>query len=239
MNDKPKILEMEKVSVTLGGAVIVNNISAVVEQGEVLAIIGPNGAGKTTLVKAILGFLPFTGRIRLFGQGPQKSLQRVGYVPQRFSFDKSFPITVREFIRFSMHQKDPKRLEHSLWEVEMVSHQDKLLGDLSGGQLQRVLIARALVNKPEILFLDEPTAGIDLGGEKDFYQIMQHQNIKHHLTIIMISHEVNMVYTYATQVLCLNKDLFCFGRPKEAITQEVLKQLYSERVKITPHHHSQ
>ncbi|MBN1778628.1 MAG: metal ABC transporter ATP-binding protein [Candidatus Buchananbacteria bacterium] len=231
------ILEVKNLSVDFGGQKILNDLSFAVKKGELVAIIGPNGSGKSTLFKAILDLIDYQGEVKVFGQKVRENYKQIGYVPQRFSFDKGFPLTVGEFLNFSSDKKNKKRINFVLTEVDMDKQQDKLLGQLSGGQLQRVLIARALLNEPKLLLLDEPTAGIDLEGEHDFYQIIEHQNKRHAMTILMISHEVNMVYGFASQVLCLNRDLFCFGHPKEVVTKEVMEKLYGQKVKLTPHSH--
>jgi len=230
------IVSVQNLSVRRNGREIISNIHADIAAGEIAAVIGPNGAGKSTLIQAILGLLPYSGTVRILGRNPRESLRDIGYVPQRFSFDnKNFPLTVLEFLRLSAHPGADIPL--ALREVEMEHNQHRKLGELSGGQLQRVLIAQAIVNQPKLLVLDEPTSGIDLEGEKDFYEIIRHQNQDHGVTVLMVSHEVNMVYAYATQVICLNKNLFCFGRPKDAITKEVLEKLYGSDVSMTEHHH--
>ncbi len=237
-SNKKNILEVKDVSVYYGDFEAVKNIGFKLEEGEILAVIGPNGSGKSTLLKAILGLVEHTGKVKLFGKNIQEVLNRIGYVPQRFGFDETFPITVSEFLELSQFDnKNHTRRKQVLKEVEMQRFDDKLLGELSGGQLQRVLIARALLNDPEIIFLDEATAGVDMEGEKNFYEIIRHLNEEHGLTIVLISHEINMVYKFATQVVCLNKDLICFGETKEAITQQVMKKLYGENMEFRAHKH--
>lgn len=232
------IIQTKNLSVSFNANVILRNININVKEGDVVAVIGPNGSGKSTLIKAILGLVPFSGEIKILGTNIEKQLEQIGYVPQKFSFDTTFPLTVWEFLKLAANDKIKKdRILQVLTEVEMEKYQNQALGQLSGGQLQRILIARALLNDPKILFLDEPTTGIDIEGEKDFYQIIKHQNIKHNVTIIMISHEINMVYKFADQIICLNKDLICMGEPKQAITKEVMKELYGEDVDLMHHHH--
>ncbi len=235
--NKP-VIEAHNVTVSLGRKPVVNNVSFSLKQGEIASIVGPNGAGKTTLVRAILGLIPYTGSIRLFGTQPKKMISKVGYVPQKFSFDTSFPLTVHEFLSLTLHKNDHKRIIDSLEEMEVKDSMYKMLGDLSGGQLQRVLIARALLHNPKILFLDEPTSGVDMEGARTFYEIIEHLNKSHDVTIVLISHEINMVYKFATYVICLNKDLYCKGVPKETITQEILRKLYGKNVQLRPHHHN-
>lgn len=237
-SNRKYILEVKDLSVYYGDFAAVKNVGFKLEEGEIMAIIGPNGSGKSTLLKAILGLVEHTGKVRLFGKNMREVLGRIGYVPQRFSFDETFPLTVSEFLELSqLGNKNNARRKQVLEEVEMEKFGDKLIGELSGGQLQRVLIARALLNDPEIIFLDEATAGIDMEGEKNFYEIIRHLNQKHGMTIVLISHEINMVYKFATQVVCLNKDLICFGETKEAITEEVMKKLYGENMEFRAHKH--
>lgn len=237
-SNKKIILEVKDLSVYYGDYAAVKHVNFKLEQGEILAIIGPNGSGKSTLLKAILGLVDYTGKVKIFGKEIKQVLDKIGYVPQRFSFDETFPLTVSEFLELShIDNKEQARRKHVLEEVEMQRCGDKLLGELSGGQLQRVLIARALLNDPEIIFLDEATSGVDMEGEKNFYEIIRHLNEEHGLTIVLISHEINMVYKFATQVVCLNKDLVCFGETKEAITEEVMKKLYGENMEFRAHKH--
>lgn len=229
------IVSIQDVSVVRNSQKILDSISADISPREIVAILGPNGAGKTTLLKCILGLLPYTGEINVLGNKPTDALKSVGYVPQRFAFDKGFPLTVGEFLNLS--SKDNKTIQQALEEVEMADLINHPLGALSGGQLQRVLIARAIMNNPELLLLDEPTAGIDQEGEKDFYEIIKHLNKDHNTTIIMISHEVSVVYAHATQVLCLNKNLCCIGKPRETLTNEMLEKLYGADAAIREHAH--
>ncbi len=237
-SNKKIILEVKDLSVYYGDFAAVKNVGFKLEGGEILAIIGPNGSGKSTLLKAILGLLEHTGKVKIFGKDIEQVLDKIGYVPQRFSFEETFPLTVSEFLELSQLDKNnTARRMHALKEVEMEKYGNRMIGELSGGQLQRVLIARALLNEPEIIFLDEATAGVDVEGEKNFYEIISHLNHEHGMTIVLISHEINMVYKFATQVVCLNKDLICFGETKEAITEEVMKKLYGENMEFRAHKH--
>lgn len=231
------ILEVKNLNVNLNSHKILKSLSFEIDRGELAAVVGPNGAGKTTLFRAVLGMIPYSGKIKIFGQPPKKALNRVGYVPQGFSFDKTFPITVEELLKLSLKQKNIKNIDRVLNEVEMLGYKKELLGELSGGQFQRIMIAKSLINRPEILFLDEPTMGVDIEGAKSFYDIIRRQNTEHDVTIIMISHEINVVYKYATKVICLNRDLVCFGVPKTAITDEILKKLYGENMELRSHKH--
>lgn len=234
-SETKEILKVSNLSVVFGDYLAVKDVSYSVKKGEVIAIIGPNGSGKSTLLKAILGLVEFKGKVSLFGKSIREVLNRIGYVPQRFVFDPSFPLTVEEFLKLSAKPGNQSRLEYVLKEVEMAPQRSQLLGQLSGGQIQRILIARALLNEPEILFLDEATAGIDMEAERNFYELVQHLNDEHKLTIVMVSHEINMVFDFADQVLCLNRDMVCFGKTKEALTKKVMEQLYGKEVRLRPH----
>jgi len=232
------VLSAKNVTVSFNGQIILNNISFSLQEGEIATILGPNGAGKTTLIKAILGLIPYTGEIHLFGEKVSKVISKIGYVAQKFVFDKTFPLTVCEFLELTMNKKNKDHIKKVLKEVEIANCQNKMIGELSGGQLQRVLIARALLHKPKILFLDEPTTGVDIEGLRTFYEIIEDLNKTQNVTIVMISHEISMVYTFATQVLCLNKDLYCKGIPKEVITNKILKKLYGENFELRQHSHN-
>ena len=231
-----KILEIKNLTVRYNGHVILNQLNFWVNSGEIVAIIGPNGSGKTTLLKAILGLIPHQGEVTIFGGSPRLALDNIGYVPQRLDFDRTFPLTVNEFLNFIKVKNRPWR-EEVLREVGVDMFMDKGLGELSGGQLQRLLIAKALLKEPKLLMLDEATSGVDIAAEMTFFELIEHLNETHNVTIMLISHEVQMVYKFATQILCLNKDLVCNGRPKEAITKEVLEKLYGKNIEFQPHDH--
>lgn len=214
-----------------------SRVSFEVQPATMALVIGPNGSGKSTLLKAMLGLLPYTGEVLFQGQPLQSLKKSVGYVPQRFQLDVQFPITVTEFLTISQDQPHRHKLEAILEQVSMTQHQNSLLTQLSGGQLQRVLLARALVNSPKILLLDEPEAGIDVGGEQLFYDVMQHLISVHGVTAIIASHELDVVYTYADQVICINQELICAGKPTETLDQHTFEKLYGRQLKFYGHHH--
>ncbi len=237
MKTRTPAIEISGLNVRFNSLSILRDINFKLEPGEIVAVIGPNGAGKTTLFRAILGLIPFDGSIRVLGSPTKKALGQLGYVPQRFSFDRSFPLRVREFLSLSLRGPDTGLIERSLSDTEMLGRKDSLIGSLSGGQLQRVLMARALMGSPDILLLDEPTAGVDLEGESGFYDIIKKQNASRGVTSLVITHEINMVYKYATRVICLNRDIYCHGTPKESITRELLSRLYGKDVVMRGHSH--
>ncbi|MCK5504678.1 MAG: metal ABC transporter ATP-binding protein [Thermodesulfovibrionia bacterium] len=234
-------LSVENLCVKAGNSHLIENVSFRIEEGKIVAIIGPNGAGKTTLIKAVLGLIPYeTGSVLLFGH-PFKhnnSHIRVGYVPQRLEFDRTFPLTVSELLRFTtppfysfpFHRKRREK-EYIGKQLEIVGAHDlknRNIGSLSGGELQRVMVAKAIVNDPQILFLDEPASGVDIEGQERFYDLIRRLNKEKGLTVILISHDLNIVYRFADNVLCLNRRLVCSGRPAEALTDEVIKSVYGE-----------
>ena len=236
-----KALNVENLCVKLNSHHIIENITFSIEEGDIVALIGPNGAGKTTLVKALLGLLPYTaGSVLLFGQPwrTANSHARVGYVPQRLDFDRSCPLTVYELLRFTIPpvysfpflKKGPgkKYIDELLKTVGAQKLAGSSVGKLSGGELQRVMIAKAIVNDPKILFLDEPASGVDIEGQERFYDLIKRLNREKGLTVLLISHDLNIVYRFADNVLCMNRKLICSGKPAETLTDEVIKSVYGE-----------
>lgn len=230
------ILKVENLNVEFDGNKVISGLSFEVKKGEVMALIGPNGAGKTVLFRALLGLVPYSGKITW-----QNGVQ-VGYVPQRFLVERDMPLSAREFLSYKVSNQ--KRIAEVLkWvgfgihdEHHLVHHLlNRPLGVLSGGELQKVLIAFALLGNPEVLLFDEPTTGIDLGGEETIYNLLRRLKNERDLTIIFISHDIHVVYQYANNVLCLNKEKICFGPPHEALSKEELKKLYGTEVGIYEH----
>ena len=221
-----KALEVSGIRKSFGQRDVFRDVSFSVDPGEIIAIIGPNGSGKTTLIKSILGLITKDkGEVLVYGKPLSVSLNQIGYLPQSLQFDRSLPITVREFLELSLiNKKNSQAVEEKLMEVDMRDKSEAMLGTLSGGQLQRVMIARAILNDPKILFLDEPVTGIDIEAEKNFYQLIEHLNKKHGMTVIFISHELELVYDFASQVVCLNKSLVCNGVPRKVLTPELLEK---------------
>ncbi len=224
-----RILEVKDVSVTLGGEPVLERVSFTLHRGEVTTIVGPNGSGKTTLLRAVLGLVPYDGEITW-----QPGVA-IGYVPQRFSIPASTPITATEFFllkseRFWLPRKE--FLGHLTHELDLVGlDQDVLtrpLGRLSSGQLQRLLVAWAMLNHPDVLLLDEPTAAVDIGFTETMYAIMRRLTEERGTAILLISHDLNVVFRYAANVLCLNRKLLCQGPPAEVLTPQELKRLFGE-----------
>ncbi|MGP0072407.1 MAG: metal ABC transporter ATP-binding protein [Bryobacteraceae bacterium] len=223
------VLTVKDVSVTLDDQAVLQNVSFMLKQGEAFAVIGPNGAGKTVLFRALLGLLPHTGLVEW------RAGVKIGYVPQRFSVDRSAPISAMEFFLLqSPHFWRPnpaftaqldQELKHMGLDRRVLG---KSLGELSGGETQRVLIASALLEKPSVLLLDEPTAGVDAGFEETVYALLHRVQMERGTALLLISHDLSVVYRYAQRVLCLNKCVVCQGSPVEALNPQALATLYGE-----------
>jgi zinc transport system ATP-binding protein len=224
------LLYVKKLSVNFEHTPVLKDISFSVEQGEVLAIVGPNGSGKSVLLRTILGLVPHQGGIAW--QGTPK----IGYVPQHLGIEKDFPLSVMEFM--AMKEPDTDKVMQSLAAVGIdgnVLHQR--LGWLSGGQLQRVLIAWSIIDKPDVLLYDEPTSGIDVGGEETIYNLLKKLQDQRSMTIILVSHDLNIVYKYADNVMCINKKMICFGVPSKVLDPTALAQLYGGEAGFYQHSH--
>ncbi|MFZ2831935.1 MAG: metal ABC transporter ATP-binding protein [Minisyncoccia bacterium] len=243
-------IELDNVSFAYDTTPVLQNLSFTIRKGEYLGIIGPNGGGKTTLIKIILGLLhPTEGTIKLFGKERHhfKEKHRIGYVPQRVTqADKDFPATVFEvvktgriarlgfFERFT--KKDIAVVEHAMELSGIARYRDTLVGNLSGGERQRVFIARALASEPDVLILDEPTVGVDIGAQKTFYDFLASLNRDQNLTIIFISHDVDVVSQETKTVLCLNHNMVCHGFPQDLLNEHILEKLYGNHSKGSHNH---
>lgn len=229
---------VKDVSVDYGDVRALEHVSFDLMKGQVAAIIGPNGSGKTTLVRAILGLLPLAeGQIEIMGESPKKSRKNVGYVPQKFNFDPDFPITVEEFMHLARHRKVPAhKVEEKIKEVGLVpTILRKRLGSLSGGQLQRVLVASAILDDPDLLVLDEPVTGIDIVGEATFYDAINHLKEEHDTTIILISHDLGVVSSFVDTVICINKKMMCAGSPQSTLTESNLQEVFGHHASFYGH----
>lgn len=236
--EKQNLLTVSGLKVKFDNHVILDDISFEIKRDDTLAIIGPNGAGKTVLFRALLGLIPFEGKVEW---APDI---KIGYVPQKLSVGHDIPLTVSEFLRFK--EKSSEKIQEVLLEVGFQKeaqhlHNDKRvlktrIGALSGGELQRVLIAYALLGNPQVLLFDEPTAGVDVTGEETIYSLIHKLQKKEDLTIIFISHELQVVNHYAANVLCLNKEKICFGPPLKVIDKETLTKMYGDEVSLYQHH---
>jgi ABC-type Mn2+/Zn2+ transport system ATPase subunit len=233
------IVIVKNLSVRYGSHEILHDVSFSVPEGEIVAIIGPNGSGKTTLLRAILNLAPFTGSIRVFGAAPKdldSVAARIGYVPQRLDIDRSMPLSVEELLRlFSRGDARHCDLHAALRDIDASPLIHRRIGALSGGEFQRVLLALALLGKPELLILDEPLAGLDVEGEGVFYELLEKLREKRKLTALIISHDLSAVYQHATRVVCINHRMLCTGTPKKVLTHKTLDEMYGGRAFYAHH----
>ena len=226
------IVDIQKLSVDYSGIKALDDISFGIAEGDFLGIIGPNGAGKSTLFRCMLGLhIQYDGGIKFFGRDIRESrkyLSKIGFVPQKPVVDRNFPATIREVISMSQNSNDSKKVEEALQKVWMHEMADRRIGDLSVGQQQRVFIAKALVNSPKILVLDEPVTGIDQYNKDLFFQILGELNTKEKISIIWSSHDLDSVERLANKVACLNKTLFFHGISKDFFSDDEMLKKYSE-----------
>ncbi len=238
------IINIENVSFSYNRIPVVSDINLAVSEGEFLGVIGPNAGGKSTLLKLILGLLqPDAGKITVFGKRPEKGRSRIGYVPQHPAFSRDFPINVRDAVLLGRlgetrwyggyTQEDKHIASIALDAVEIGNISNQTIDSLSGGQLQRVLIARALASKPDILILDEPTANIDTRAEEDIFALLKQYN--DHMTIIVVSHDIGFISGYVDRVACLNQTMFCHTTSE--INGKTIEELYGAPVKMIQHAH--
>ncbi len=230
------LLSVKNLSIRIEDKLIVEDLNFDLASSERLSILGPNGAGKTVLLKALLNLLPYSGEVVW---SPEV---RLGYVPQKIDADIHLPLTFMDLFRAK--RKTLGVPESDLNEVSSSIGLNKEIlatpvGHLSGGQFQRGLIAFALIGKPNVLLLDEPTASVDEPGEEHIYELIHRLQREHNLASIMVSHDLSFVFRYATNVLCLNRQKVCFGTPREALSADVLEKLYGEPMGFYHHEHGQ
>lgn len=242
-------VRIRDLAVRIGSVSILENVNATIPYGVCTAIVGPNGAGKTTLTRAILGELPYSGSIEFGSKNGifTRTPPRFGYVPQKLIFDRDMPLTVLEYLAsglvrrpvfFGIGRKFRSEAESYLAEVECGKLIDRPLGALSGGELQRVLLAQALMQKPEILVLDEPAAGIDFTGEQLLCELLEKFRRRLGFTQLMVSHDLSMVAAHAAHVICMNRTVFAAGEPNQVLTTEVLHEafgLHAGKVELKNH----
>lgn len=232
------VLTAKNLQFSYGTETILKSVSFDIKKGDYVGLIGQNGSGKSTLLKLLLGLLQQTsGEIELFGEPIKKfkDWDKIGYVPQRSGiFDQSFPATVEEIVNMGLLKvKDDKenRIHRALEMVEMAHLKDKQLRELSGGQQQRVLIARALVNQPELIFLDEPVVGVDAQSQHNFYRILHRLNKDLNLTLLLVSHDLDVVAHEADYLVMMTEGEIC------KCTKEMIEK--DKKKYISLEHHQQ
>ncbi len=229
-------VSVNNVSVRRGSDCLLSGISFELHCGELAALIGVNGAGKTTLLKAILGEIRHEGCVTFSSyDGKLLSDITVGYVPQHLDFDRYAPVSVRDFliigrtkapVCFLRPKKLEKSVDDSLRQVSCEQLKDRRIGELSGGELQRVMLAAALTPMPELLILDEPVSGVDFSGSEAFYEAISDLRKNNHVAIAMVSHDLGVVRQYADKVLLLNKKVLCMGNADEVFTSKEFQESF-------------
>lgn len=243
--DPVRVVEFDDVRFSYGPVPVLEHVSVAIDRGEFFGLIGPNAGGKSTLLKLMLGLLrPDRGTIRLFGEEPALGRKRVGYVPQHPTFSRRFPISVIEVVLLGLlgleadlggfRARDRRKAMDALAAAEIADIAARPINTLSGGQLQRVLIARALVCDPELLILDEPTANVDLRAEEDIFALLRGYSA--HMTIVVVSHDVAFISGYVGRVGCLNRTLACHETAD--ISGKTIEELYGAPIRMIHHHHS-
>lgn len=228
-------LEVERLAVDFGGGPVLDDLGFVVPVRSTLAVIGPNGSGKTVLFRALIGAVPHRGTIR-WAPGT-----RIGYVPQKLDIERDLPFTGLDFLRAKAAvtwipaTEIPRGLALVALPVEDAA---RPIGALSGGQFQRLLLAFALLGRPTVLLFDEPTAGVDEPGQEQLYATIHELQEREGLTLLLISHELSLVYRHATSVLCLGRGRPCLGTPHEIITPATIAEMYGAPLKLHRHDHA-
>ncbi len=238
INHNQNIIKLHNITFSYTNEEVVKGVNMIVHKGDYVGIVGPNGGGKSTLLKIMVGLLkPQQGEVKLFGQNINQFKQwyKIGYVPQKTYFDINFPVTVEEVVMMGRYSKlglfhfpsgqDQRMVDQALDQVEMAKFKKHPIGDLSGGQQQRVLIARALVTQPEIIFLDEPTVGVDIKTQKQFYTLLRKLNQQLRLTLVLVTHELDVVAHESSELGYINRTLEYFGEPDEFLKGKYFHEL--------------
>lgn len=236
------VIELSHVSFAYNSSQVLEDISMEAKERDFIAIIGPNGGGKTTILKLILGLLkPSEGKVSVFGDTPENARTRIGYMPQSASLDPMFPVSVLDVVlmgrlgtgvRFGRYRRsDRAAAEEALKRVELLNVKNRPFSALSGGQHQRVLIARALVSDPDLLLLDEPTANVDAAVETQLYDLLNQLNER--LTIVLVTHDLGFVSKYVKTVVCVNRRLLC--HPTCGVTSEIMREIYGHDIRMVNH----
>jgi len=249
-----KLIELKNVHFNYGENAVLEDVSFSVTAGDYVGVIGPNGGGKTTLLSIMLGLLkPSSGQVLVFGKKISElkgERSHIGYVPQRLSqLDANFPATVYEIVASGrtagngpfhfFSQDDKAAVERALAISKVGELRHKLIGELSGGERQRVMIARSLAGEPKVLILDEPTTGVDIASQEQFYHFLAELNHEHGLTIVFVSHDIDIVANEVHSLLLLNRKVVSYGPAKDMINKHYLDDLYGGKIDFTfhPHHH--
>jgi zinc transport system ATP-binding protein len=228
------LIRLDGVGVGFAGQAVLQDVQLTVRPGEIVTLIGPNGAGKTTLVRTVLGLLrPDRGSVQ------RKPRLRVGYMPQKLHVDPTLPLSVLRFLRL-VPGVDRAAAIAALDEVGAGQVLDSPLQSISGGELQRVLLARALLRQPELLVLDEPVQGVDVAGQAELYRLITRLRDRYGCGVLMVSHDLHLVMSTTDQVVCLNRHVCCSGHPEQVSNDPVFFEMFGQDAKslaVYHHHH--
>ena len=234
---KNRLINCDNLNITYGNSNILSDISFDINEGEIVTIIGPNGSGKSTLIKAICGIIPkYNGKVTL------RDGLKIGYMPQKITIDKVMPLTVRRFLRLNAsHLRDRSQIEKIAKELDIEPLLQQQVHDLSGGQMQRVLLSRALLLNPDILILDEPTQGLDINGQAEFYRLISNISKQKKCAVLMVSHDLHTVMAQTDRVICINHHICCHGSPTDVSNDPEYIALFGKNavkeMAIYTHHH--
>jgi zinc transport system ATP-binding protein len=242
-------VELRNVWSRYDGDWVLRNISMTCPQGSIFGIVGPNGSGKTTLIKVILGLItPERGEVRVLGQSPRsadRDPSDVGYLPQISMAHRDFPVSAMDVVLMGRYTRlglfhrpgaeDRKKALEMLDLVGIADHSERPFGSLSGGEQQRVSIARALVGDPRLLLLDEPSTGIDAVGQESFYQLLEALRDRLSLAVIMVSHDIGVVTSHTDRIACLNREIHYHGEPDGCLNREILEKTYGTGLQVMVH----
>ena len=228
------LLSARGLCVQADGRTLLDRIDLDLHEGEIVTVIGPNGAGKTTLLKALLGFVTPTD-----GSVTRSDRLRIGYMPQKLALNPLLPMTVQRFLQQT--GADRTMIRQALQETGITGLQQQSLHRVSGGELQRVLLARALLRQPQLLVLDEPAQGVDVCGQADLYRLIATLRDRHHCGVLLVSHDLHLVMAATDTVICLNQHICCQGRPEHVSQHPEYLQLFgrqlAEDIAVYTHHH--
>ena len=230
------VVKANKLSIRYGAREALNGVQFGVESGSFVAILGPNGSGKTTLIRTLLGVIPASsGLLQIFGSEPGRvDPARIGYVPQVKTMERTFPALALELVVSGARLRWPARIRSGekdramevLDKVGAAHLAQRALSALSGGELQRVYLARSLIRRPELVMLDEPAAGIDVAGASDLYELLEEYQSEHRATVLMVTHDWHVAHHHATHVLLINRRQIGYGAPHDVLTEANLRQAF-------------
>lgn len=245
MAERCEVLRVENVTVAYNGRVALRDATFTVLGGERVAVVGPNGAGKSTLFKAIVGLLPLqSGRVEVFGCHPRREQASVGYVPQREDVDLAFPVTVSDVVMMGRvrhigwlrrpSRRDREAVRRALEQVGLTELASRPLGELSGGQVQRTFIARALAQEAPLLLMDEPFAGVDAASEEAILYLLDRLR-ERQVTVLLATHDLQMAAGWSDRVLLLNGEVIAYGPPADVLRPDALRRVYGGQLTLWEH----